>query len=155
MLQDAQHRLRIGCALYHTVVNTFVQLRLDVLTGNSRFFIVDIVIIVFCLKMGVKVISTSIWLQKTWLVSNIHGFCPRFLQISFYQSLYLSKSFFLGLCYQSDVLPLFWKYLLAQNDGLKFLYRYVSSSVKFNELNGDVNCQVLLMFSECMIHFIT
>lgn len=41
MLQDAQHRLRIGCALYHTVVNTFVQLRLDVLTGKE-FFIVDI-----------------------------------------------------------------------------------------------------------------
>lgn len=39
MLQDAQHRLRIGCALYHTVVNTFVQLRLDVLTGNSRYFV--------------------------------------------------------------------------------------------------------------------
>ncbi|KAK7598284.1 hypothetical protein V9T40_006519 [Parthenolecanium corni] len=35
MLQDAQHRLRIGCALYHTVVNTFVQLRLDVLTGKE------------------------------------------------------------------------------------------------------------------------
>lgn len=38
MLQDAQHRLRIACALYHTVVNTFVQLRLDVLTGNQQVF---------------------------------------------------------------------------------------------------------------------
>lgn len=104
--------------LYHIVLNTFIQLRLDILTGTH----------------------TYLWLFSYKRVMEFNW--GNFVR-------------FVGLCYQNDMLFLLWKYFLSQSNGLKSFYRIVTSSLNCSDRSREIDCQMLLLFSECMIHYIT
>lgn len=36
---EITYKIMIACRLYHTMINTFIQLRLDILTGILRFLL--------------------------------------------------------------------------------------------------------------------